>query len=134
MNRATFTLGVGIVVALLATAFLSAGYTGHKARQVFAAELDATQAQTWFDELKALEQIESILARGCNDAALEQVKIDVDGKMRLLSTYIRDGGDPATLKYISERDASIISRLKTFKSKYGSVWEVPTCGSERPGR
>ena len=113
----------------MATVVLSAGYTRHKARQVFAAELDAMQAQTWFDELKALEQIESNLAKGCNDAALEQIKFDVDGKMRLLSTYVRDGGDPATLTYISQRDATIISRLNTFKSKYGAVWEIPTCGS-----
>ena len=126
MSRAV--VGVGVVVALAAAAFISAGYVGHRARKVFGVQLDATQAQMWFDQMKAFEQIEADLARGCSDAALEQVKIDIDGKMHLLSMYVKEGGDLPTLKYMTDRDPTIISRLKSFKSKYGSAWEVPRCG------
>jgi hypothetical protein len=96
----------------------------------FGVALAETQAMLWFNHLLQFREIEADLEKnGCEKVALEKAKIAIDVEMRLLSSFHEEHPDSPLNKYISDRDAKLLSELKGFKSKYGDSWTVPQCGA-----
>lgn len=118
------------VVSIL-IAFVAGGKLSYKhSFEGFSVGLAETQAMLWFNHLLQFREIEADLERkGCEKVALEKTKIAIDGEMRLLSSFHQEYPDSSLNKYISDRDASLLGELKSFKSKYGNSWTVPQCGT-----
>jgi len=91
--------------------------------------LDDTQAELAFNRLLEERKLESLLSKGCTAAALEKTRISIDQDMTLLASF--EGKlSPGAAKYINDREPTLLSALKEFKSKYGNSWTEPECSTK----
>lgn len=130
MRRSGIKTGLitfGIVGAIIVS-FVIGLYVGERwAIANLSVELDSTQAMLAFNRIVVERRMQSLLSRGCMDAAMKEVDIDEDQDTRLLAEFFKGKLTPWTRKYVSDRDPNLVGTLSTFKSKYGSVWEQPDC-------
>lgn len=71
--------------------------------------------------------MQSLLSKGCSEAALKEMNIDEDQDTELLAEFFKGKLPAWTRKYVSDRGPDLVKTLSTFKSKYGSTWEQPDC-------
>ena len=122
-------LAIAMLVVLVAILWIGIGIgIGMRSgvRQA-ALELDNTQAMLAFNRLVKERQLASFLSKGCTTAAAEQVDIRIDQDMKLLSSFTKGNLSPWVIKYINDRDPTLLSKLAEFKSKYGESWKEPEC-------
>ena len=120
---------ITLYIVSIVLAFLAGGQLSYKhSLEGFSVALDETQAMLWFNHLLQFREIEADLEiRGCEEVALEKTRIAIDGELRLLSSFHQEYPDSSLNKYITDRDAKLLDRLKSFTSKYGDSWTVPQC-------
>ena len=122
-------LGIAIcfLVALIATALISAKLATKQTVEAIGPELQSSQVSLWIEHLNALEGIQSDLENGCNAVALEKVKNGVDEEMSLLSDVLKVSKDKDLIKYANELQPGIVGRAEHFRSRHGTSWDVPSC-------
>jgi hypothetical protein len=90
-------------------------------------ELNGVQAMLAFNRIQDERHLQELISRGCSDQAVEFISYTNDKNMELLAGLTKGHIDSGTLKYLSDRDPSILRDLKTFKSKYGGSWMEKPC-------
>ena len=68
-----------------------------------------------------------MLSKGCVSQTEETLAFSLDQDTALLAEFFRGELDPASIKYVSDRDPQLVKSLATFKSKYGNVWVEKAC-------
>ena len=91
--------------------------------------MDGMQAMLLADRISEEEKIGHLLERGCTAQALQSLSYREDSDLRLLSEFMSRNLDDSAMGYIASQDPEVLRYLKTFKSKYGSAWREPECGS-----
>jgi len=120
-------VALGIVIVIVAS-FVGGLYVGERwAIANLSVELDSTQAMLAFNRILVERRMQSLLTKGCMDAAMKEMEIDEDQDTRLLAEFFQGKLTPWTRKYVSDRDPDLVKTLSTFKSKYGDMWQQPDC-------
>jgi hypothetical protein len=92
-----------------------------------ATEIDSIQVSLAFNRLLEDRKLASLLSRGCVAAAIKETDIAMDQDTKLLASLFKGKLSPWVIKYIEDRDPSLLKTLDTFQSKYGNSWPEPTC-------
>lgn len=90
-------------------------------------QLDNIQTTLAFNRLIDERQLKSLMARGCIEQAAKAIDVAEDKDMELLAGFVNGKISPWAIKYISDRDPTLVNELKTFKSKYGRSWSEMEC-------
>ncbi|MHB8624437.1 MAG: hypothetical protein ACYC9J_10895 [Sulfuricaulis sp.] len=123
----TWLLVIGFVLAIV-IAFVIGESKGQRAMlAVTQVKLDGVQAMLTFNRLDEERLLKSWLSKGCVVQAQSELDFDEDQDTRLLAEFFQGKLDPSDRKYVSDRDPKLVASLNTFKSKYGTRWEVPKC-------
>ena len=93
----------------------------------YARQYNGVQAVLAFNRLGDERHWEYLLENGCIAQAKKAIDVAQDKDTELLAEFYRGSLDQSTLKYIRDRDPTLESRLKTFKSKYGNSWTEDAC-------
>lgn len=120
-------LAVGVVATVAGVAYFFGALSQYKRNQYLDQQMAAVQATLWFNHLKQFQELESDLSKGCVSEASAKVKIYIAQEMDLLSSFYRRYEDQEFNKYVSGRDPTLLSKLETYSSPYGSSWREPKC-------
>jgi hypothetical protein len=93
--------------------------------------VDSVQAMLAFNRLLDERHWGSLLANGCVSQAKKALDVAQDQDTELLSELVQRKVDQRTLKYIGDRDSSLLAQLKYFRSKYGSSWDEAPCAGAK---
>ena len=120
-------LVLGVIGLFVLTFTLAFSYGRKIEKDVIPIKLATIQAMLAFNHLQRYRELESDLSKGCLGEALEKTKISKDIELKLLASFLNEHGDTWVNKYISDRDPSLLEKLKVFRSAYGDSWTEPTC-------
>lgn len=91
-------------------------------------QLTSVQADLAFNRLIDERHWKTLLANGCEAQATKAIDVSEDQDMELLAEFFLKGKvDAAAIKYVTDRDPTLIAQLKSFKSKYGQGWSEEEC-------
>ena len=120
-------IGVFFSLSLVAAAAIGFAVGSRSMRRYAGSELDATQASLAFNHLQRYQELESDLQNGCAKEAMFKADVSVDQELALLASFFSRNQPAWVIEYVSIRDPTLLNRLKTFKSKYGTRWSEPKC-------
>jgi|SRR5437588_1620852 len=120
-------LVVFYLISVIAAAEISARSAMKNQLAGFEAELAKTQGMLAFNHLQRYRELEGNLAKGCNAAVLEKLKISVAKESALLSSFLQEHPNSWLEKYVSDRAPDLVMQLKTYKDPYGNTWKEPKC-------
>jgi hypothetical protein len=119
---------VVVILALMAGAFLGGTSVGQRTMLARANQnLNGVQAMLAFNRIQDEGHLQSLLSQGCTEQAAAFIDYSKNADMALLAGLLLGKIDEDTRKYISDRDATLVENLKTFKSKYGASWMEKAC-------
>lgn len=117
-----------VVLVLIACAFAVGASWGQRTMLArMTPELNGVQAMLAFNRLQDERHMQSLISQGCTEGAANFLDYARDKDMELLAGFVKGNIDDGTLKYITDRDASLLGDLRAFKSKYGSSWFEKAC-------
>jgi hypothetical protein len=91
-------------------------------------ELDSVQASLAFNRILDERRWLEMLAKGCTTPVAKALDVALDKEMELLAGYVANARlDADAIRYISERDPTLLAEVKSFKSKYGRSWSEESC-------
>ncbi len=111
--------GISIVFALLIGAYLSNIGTVNALKKAFA----EVQATNLVGSVESWDQVEKLLAGGCNKKALELVKIEQTLGLSEIRHLI--GNDNELAGKVKERNPKIAARAKVIPGT--TTYPIPTC-------
>ena len=125
MKKVALTLSFATSVALAAA--IGAHFAVKHSDAEFDVELAATQAMLNFNHLERFAELESDLVKGCYAQALEKVRISKAEESMLLAEFLKQYPDTWVTTYVSDRDATLVERLKSHKNSYDPPRQEPPC-------
>lgn len=90
-------------------------------------QLDGIQAALALNRIEDQRELITLLSKSCVKQAQSVLDFEEDRDTALLSGFFKGKLDSSDIKYITDRDQNLVKSLSSFRSKYGSRWEVPEC-------
>jgi hypothetical protein len=91
------------------------------------AGLNDIQASLGLNKILEDRRWKNMLNQGCLDQPANDIDFDENQSMDLLAGHLKKSVSERTLKYINDRDPSLIRELKDFKSKDSGVFAEDSC-------
>jgi len=90
-------------------------------------ELTRMQGELSLRHLQRYSELESNLAKGCQAAVLEKLRISVAIESALLSSQLKEHPNSELAQYVAKHAPGLVEKLATYKSPYGDSWKEPEC-------
>ena len=123
----TWIGAIGCVLAIVISFAIGDSLGQRSMLAVARVDLNSVQAMLAFNRLQDERELQLMLSKGCVAQVQSLLSYDEDQDMQLLAGFVKGKLNPEDVKYIADRDPKLLSSLSTFKSKYGSRWEIPEC-------
>lgn len=117
--KITLAIALTIIVTFVATSYLVRKET----IKAFKAAVFEMEAFNEVGRVESWDRLEQLLVKGCNNEALELVKIEQSLALSALKYNV--GADAKLLKKIEERNNSIAKRAYAMPKT--TTYQIPTC-------
>ncbi len=114
-----FAIALSIVITFLVTAYFVRMHTN----KAFKATVFEMEAFNDVGRVEAWDSLEQLLVKGCNNEALEFVKIEQASELLALKYDLNN--DAKLIKKIEERNSSVVKRANSIVNK--GVYQIPSC-------
>lgn len=133
LNKMKALLVVSAMIVAVVASFALGAHLGERNAMMNAAiETDGIQADLVFNRILDGKKLQSLLAKGCVEAAKADIDINVDQDTKLLADFFKGKLPNGARQYVFERDPELANSLSAFKSKYGDSWTEPACKQPSP--
>jgi hypothetical protein len=102
---------------------VAAHFSSRNTWSAFVSSAYDMEASNELYRIKSWDQLEQLLIKGCNEEALEYVRMEQSLGLSGLQWHLNNGAKLE--KKVEEENQSIVSRAKSFTSK--GRYDIPTC-------